>query len=582
MALNTIEEIMLVVDQLTPTILLDVEQRLGKTIDLTIRQFEAKTGPIDYKSLVAVSSPTRDTIEFLQIIREDLTAQRLDVETIQALNNLEGMPNLPSCKKLAENIAAVPILADYRPPMKSLDEFTTESIRYLRALQKEWMVPNPLPGLVPSDLEAVEREHYNHVHLPANPQAHTKERQALSSADGQLPSGVVLSYEDVPLYRRVAVVVLNLLPFPKTYQQWGWPTTGALSRFSPSRFDGLAWHPSQPVLGRMATREKSDGTITDYSKYVREGQGGPHGEVSKTAYRVRVQNNVLAYLKRITTSRTPEEEAFFESICRSLSCICSRPDGMDKLASMNFKLAHESSALVQDNWWHCRRIFQMLQQRTPLKDTEYYRFEFDLMLTLAAIRSMSDPIPWLLTLDGLLRRISAAYLSPVRGEGREQGIQGRLMEELILFAHGTSTAAIGVRFRFMMNHKALPPSRNLVRWYSMIHKLSPDCANPHCQRLLPSPASVHGLISGTSMREIKSSNFSLNALYSVSARESRLGYPIIRSFISTNRNFGYHCLQSWTQFREAHPTLVAAFFWYSELCHHDGCKAARGKWPTNF
>ena len=197
----------------------------------------------------------------------------------------------------------------------------------------------------------------------------------------------------------------------------------------------------------------------------------PDDIVPRTSRRVRVQNNVLAYLKRITTSRTPEEEVFFENVCRDMSCICSRPDGTRKLPNARFHLEPENFNLVRDNWWHCRRLFQMLQQRNPIVDTDYCRFEFDLLLIFAAIRSTNDPVPWLLTLDGLLRRISRAYQLPTNREGKERDIQRSLVQEVILFAHGTSTAAIAVRFRYMKMQIKVPPSRNVIRWYSILHKL---------------------------------------------------------------------------------------------------------------
>jgi len=95
---------------------------LKKKIDLTIRRFELREVPTDYKSAVAVTSPTRDTLELLQIAQGDFAARGLDMETFQALNEMEGMPNLLHCKNLAENLVAAPILPDRHLPLKSLDE----------------------------------------------------------------------------------------------------------------------------------------------------------------------------------------------------------------------------------------------------------------------------------------------------------------------------------------------------------------------------------------------------------------------------------------------------------------------------
>jgi hypothetical protein len=46
-----------------------------------------------------------------------------------------------------------------------------------------------------------------------------------------------LKTETIPLYRTLSKYVDCYIPLPTTFEDWGWPTTGALSSFSPAPFN---------------------------------------------------------------------------------------------------------------------------------------------------------------------------------------------------------------------------------------------------------------------------------------------------------------------------------------------------------
>jgi hypothetical protein len=280
-------------------------------------------------------------------------------------------------------------------------------------------------------------------------------------------------------------------------------------------------------------------------------------------------------------SRTAQGEAQYDAICKRMCDLCSCPAGMENLSPHSYSLCHGySQELVQDNWWHCRRLLQMLKQQYSISNADYHQHKSDLMMTLAAIEGgSSDPLPWLITLDGVLKSLCRACRSQSLGlDGKGQTIHERAIGEFVLFAHGTAIVAVSRRFR--LNDSERPSRRqDFIQWYTMLYRLNPCCANRQCLQLLLNPSFIHALYAD---RRPQADDAFLQGTFSVSVRDKRLRSLAVQSFISSNWLYGYTCLSSLMSFREAHLALVGVLYWYAELCHINGCKAARGKWSTNF
>jgi hypothetical protein len=93
--LDSLEEIMAVADPMTSDILSSVERQ--------IEEFPVKVMslPTVRRGNTATTSPTKDTIDLLQIIHRDLRVRRSDVETRQVLEDIEGMSYFLNWRKLS-------------------------------------------------------------------------------------------------------------------------------------------------------------------------------------------------------------------------------------------------------------------------------------------------------------------------------------------------------------------------------------------------------------------------------------------------------------------------------------------------
>jgi hypothetical protein len=102
------------------------------------------------------------------------------------------------------------------------------------------MIPEHLPKLTALDLSAIENPHYHHAHDPPIRQNGAYERHTHSDHDDEESTQVETPFETVPLYRRLSIRIREQFPHPQPYRKWGWPTTGAISTFSPCNSGELA------------------------------------------------------------------------------------------------------------------------------------------------------------------------------------------------------------------------------------------------------------------------------------------------------------------------------------------------------
>ena len=215
----------------------------------------------------------------------------------------------------------------------------------------------PLPALTQSDLCNVDEEHYDDLHNPPHPTHPIDNEPDHFGDEEELPTEAKeRMYQDAPLYRSLASLIRRTFPIPRTYHGWGWPTTGALSSFSPALFDESAWHPSQRARIGDKGSEESTLLASESTQSFEDGRDQSEDGVAQTRDRDHVRDNVLAYFKRITATRTPENESNFQKICRNMCGLCSRPNSIDQLHTISFKVIIDNVDLFQDNWWYRRRI----------------------------------------------------------------------------------------------------------------------------------------------------------------------------------------------------------------------------------
>lgn len=71
----------------------------------------------------------------------------------------------------------------------------------------------------------------------------------------------------------------------------------------------------------------------------------------------------LKYLHAIVESRTKEEAEQYDAICQKLLNCIARPEGADEISDF-----HARPLVRDDDWWHCRRLLQLLGLRTSIKN----------------------------------------------------------------------------------------------------------------------------------------------------------------------------------------------------------------------
>jgi hypothetical protein len=270
------------------------------------------------------------------------------------------------------------------------------------------------------------------------------------------------------------------------------------------------------------------------------------------------------YLNEIISSRNPTEKFAYEESCKRMCACTSRPVGAEVEYSGWNQLARD------DNWWHCRRLLQMLAVKY-LDDADYYQsFELKLMLVLAAIECGSTEVMvWLIALEGLLvelsQRITQFEWDPSSVGSSDHKYQADLLREFTGFAHAVALCTLSLR-------SYREQSGTIQKWYTAVFLSEPRCSNPGCLQLLPNP---RVLTSGQAREH-----------FVVGNRDPRAGSRMVRSFISKNRRRIYGCLRGWMKNWDLNPTTFNFFLWFSEIYHGQGSacttRAGRGKWAENF
>ncbi|EON69924.1 hypothetical protein W97_09189 [Coniosporium apollinis CBS 100218] len=225
---------------------------------------------------------------------------------------------------------------------------------------------------------------------------------------------------------------------------------------------------------------------------------------------------------------------------KSLATRKARPTDADKRDLKDSRFTGFSLYQMNDNWLHVRKLFSALTVYKSSTSAAVQAAERDTMMVIAAMKgAATDPTPWLLVLDYVLRDCWQAILktqgSAAQGSIEEDArvIFSNIFSELCLFAHGTAVNAIVIRYPLsaQVTGSYTPESmaKHLDAWYQMLYDFDPRCANPSCLRLLPNPSTVKGKLK-------------FRTLFSVGTRQARVGKHGSRAFISTNRLYAHPCL----------------------------------------
>ncbi|KAG4414529.1 hypothetical protein IFR04_012330 [Cadophora malorum] len=494
-------------------------------------------------SLRPVTSPASCIEKLLDQAKRESTALKLKVGVGKVLKRLPSNNlNLPGCQDLLQ------CLEDGFEQPSVLDSFTADVTRRLDCLEQASVALAELPPLTDEDMATLLEE-----------RSTTAEAQRIAGEKNGTDNGQRAEYGRMYLvlekYARKKIT-----PQPKVFCKWSCPTGGPLMGNPPARFDEGYWS-SFDKLGQH-----------DFGgKYAQErsAEFPPSTAVNDTQNYKRC----IRYLDLLLETQTVEEKADYDVIVERMAALSSR--SFEKTGPC----VPWSSNVRDDNWWHIRRLVQMLVQRYALEHEMSMLVERRLMLVFAAIEGgYTEAVLWLIPLEGLLKGFSR-YISMRNNTHNlpsetELAIQQELLRELTTFCHGLAATNLILRFHVMdprsSSKSRMPKDMNLA-WYTMVFNVKSACHLRSCHRLLPHP-------------RLTSEKCERGALLvSIGTDDARTGSSRARSFISTDRGRGgiYPCLVSWHFYREPHPALLSAFLWFAGI-YHKACKALRGKFKENF
>jgi hypothetical protein len=367
--------------------------------------------------------------------------------------------------------------------------------------------------------------------------------------------------------------VLQEVRTPAVFTDWKAPTTGALLGSSPARFGVAPWELEPSSVVQSIIARDTDSRSADYV----EAQSFSDARRLSIAERERLSvdsdaentfQESVEYMKNIIATRTSKEKEDYESICKRMSGCETRPAEAERILSRPDWSWSTLAIYRDDDWWHCRRLLQMIAQRCSFHHNQYRGFEERLLQLLAATEGGStEALLWLMPLEGLLREISQSAL----GKDSSPGIRITL-SELTIFVHGVTIRNLMLRTVSAKTSNGPPePPLKLQKWYTALFKMDPRCSNQACLRLLPSP------------RTVRTDNS--RHLIAVGVKDPRAGIKEARAFISSNRGTIYDCIVKWLPRRSPEPILLCAFFWFGTMTHVlASCsnKAGRGVYKTYF
>ncbi|KAH8791669.1 hypothetical protein BGZ57DRAFT_874959 [Hyaloscypha finlandica] len=557
---NTESKIRAVVNSFTPAILRITYSRLLEWLDQAIADVleTHEDGWLDAALLLRpATTPASCIIKLLDAAYGEINVLRLDVGLRKSLRRLP-LNNLPGCEDLLR------CLEEESDEPSILDSFTADVTKRLERLEQARIVLADLPPLTEADMAAVTTERETNAKYQKTSRQKDQEDQgdqedqAEPGYDNGQSAGVGRLYTILCRYARKRVK-----PQPLAFCKWNCPTSGPLIGHPPARFDEADWD-LVDGLGRDETGEN----VAEEMYLDQEPQRGPVNET-------RNYKKCIQYLELVLTTQQPEEKEDYATIVSRMAACNSR----------NFQKHHTTAApwstnLRDDDWWHFRRLLQMLSKRYALEDEVCAAFERRMMMVLAAMEGgFTEAVLWLIPLEGLSKHFSWYISMRNKTTGSltepELALQQELLRELLTFSHGLALQNLTLRFHAKdprANESSPLPKNMLLVWYTMIYQAKQTCHLRSCHRPLPHPRQI----TETTMR---------GAMLSVGLNDTRSGSSRSRSFISNDRGIGgiFPCLYTWFRGRDPHPALLRAYLWFGGIFHsRGGCKARRGKWRENY
>ena len=503
------------VNQNTPAILEKVREKLAGYLGAVITEAKKEFGDEYCKkadSMWPATTPPLCLSELLRAGRRELDEWQQDIALSKSLKKLlVDLPENTACKELAD------FLLDQPKPF-ILSGFTVKASEEMKRWKKPWMVPQELTPLTDADMRIIQDG---------------KPAEIREEIEEDVGSGI--GQEGTESCRagrhRLALLdrVWNSIPQPQVFSDWRPPTTGALLGSSPSRFGFEPWNPEPQIP------EANAGTAAWY-------------------------NQTIDYMAKVVESRTPQEEAQFDAICRRMMQCTTRPPS---IAQKSTEVSGWTTEIRADDWLHCRRLLQMLAQRFELGKEDYHNFEGRLMMLLAATEGGStESALWLLPIEGLILEISTAVIQlPARASEIRQ--RQDLLREFASFVHAATIQSMSLRCFWRRDARKANEPWNKQKWYDVVTRFEPRCATRWCLRPLPDP------------RVVTQNNM---GVFSVGCNDARSGDPTASLFISDNRRPIYGCLVGWFRIFGIDPTLVNAFFWFGGIYHTESvCTSGSGK-----
>jgi hypothetical protein len=243
------------------------------------------------------------------------------------------------------------------------------------------------------------------------------------------------------MYQLLRKEIRQKIPQPRVFTDWREPTTGALLGSPPARFGASSWTPDpdpviQSIMARDADlRSAHDIEMQSYTDARRLSNTArpqwPSDSEAKDAF-----GQSVKYLENIITTRTAKEKRDYELICERMSSCDTRPAGADQIPANPGWRWKWLAISRDDDWWHRRRLLQMIFHFCPshFDEKSRCRFEERLLMLLAAIEGGStEALLWLMPLEGLLREISQSALQKESDQGNDTKTEVILRSWYLLF-----------------------------------------------------------------------------------------------------------------------------------------------------
>lgn len=185
----------------------------------------------------------------------------------------------------------------------------------------------------------------------------------------------------------------NIPDQPLVFHDWMTLITGALIGASLARFGFEPWEPDRKsFMGPISTAGSLGETMMENrARSISDAQSFFKVEATLALDRQEIFDSSVNYAKRIIAEQTPKERESYGVICRRMSGCTTRPEGEGHLPYD----VQWCTIARDDDWWHARRLLQMLVFRYSLPEQTHCKIERQLIMLLAAIEGGStEAVLW--------------------------------------------------------------------------------------------------------------------------------------------------------------------------------------------